>query len=125
MPTQKEILKNLDTIEVPGVMRSLVKMNLIRDVSISDGKVDMQLSSTALTPEYQEELKDKINEAIRQRFIHRIGKPKANVVMGRRLLRILYAMIRDEKPFARGPATQHNRGANRARLARKQRKEVA
>jgi hydrogenase maturation protease len=64
MPTQKEILKNLDTIEVPGVRRSLVKMNLIRDVSISDGKVDMQLSSTALTPEYQEELKDKINEVI-------------------------------------------------------------
>ena len=64
MPTQKEILENLDTIEVPGVMRSLVKMNLIRDVSISDGKVDMQLSSTALAPEYQEELKDKINEVI-------------------------------------------------------------
>ena len=64
MPTQKEILKNLDTIEVPGVMRSLVKMNLIRNVSISDGKVDMQLSSTALAPEYQEELKDKINEVI-------------------------------------------------------------
>ena len=56
MPTQKEILKNLDTIEVPGVMRSLIKMNLIRDVSISDGKVDMKLSSTALAPEYQEEL---------------------------------------------------------------------
>ena len=64
MPTQKEILKNLDTIEVPGVMRSLVKMNLIRNVSISDGKVDMQLSSTALAPEYQQELKDKINEVI-------------------------------------------------------------
>jgi len=64
MPTQKEILENLDTIEIPGVKRSLVKMNLIRDVSISDGKVDMQLSSTALTPEYQEELKDKINEVI-------------------------------------------------------------
>ena len=64
MPTQKEILENLDTIEIPGVKRSLVKMNLIRDVSISDGKVDMQLSSTALTPEYQEELKDKINDVI-------------------------------------------------------------
>ena len=64
MPTQKEILENLDTIEIPGMKRSLVKMNLIRDVSISDGKVDMQLSSTALAPEYQEELKDKINEII-------------------------------------------------------------
>jgi transposase len=68
---------------------------------------------------------DKQQEAIRQRLIRRIGRPKANVAMGRRLLRILYAMIRDDKPFARGPATKHNLGANRARMARKQRKEVA
>ena len=57
--------------------------------------------------------------------MRRIGKPRANVAMGRRLLRILYAMIRDDKPFARGPATKHNLGANRARIARRQRKEVA
>jgi transposase len=68
---------------------------------------------------------DKKQEAIRQRLIRRIGKPKANVAMGRRLLRTLYAMIRDEKPFTRGPATKHNLGANRARMARKQRKEFA
>jgi transposase len=68
---------------------------------------------------------DKKQEAIRQRLIHRIGKPKANVAMGRRLLRILYAMIRDKKTFARGPATKCNIAANRARMARKQRKEVA
>jgi transposase len=66
---------------------------------------------------------DKKQEAIRQRLIRRIGKPKANVAMGRRLLRTLYAMIRDEKPFVRGPATKHNRTANRARMARKPRKE--
>ena len=68
---------------------------------------------------------DKRQEAIRQRLIRRIGRPKANVAMGRRLLRILYAMIRDGKPYARGPATKHNLGANRARMARKQRKEAA
>ena len=68
---------------------------------------------------------DKKQEAIRQRLIRRIGRPKANVAMGRRLLRILYAMIRDEKTYARGPATKHNLGANRARMARKQRKEAA
>ena len=68
---------------------------------------------------------DKKQETIRQRLIRRIGRPKANVAMGRRLLRTLYAMIRDEKPFVRGPATRHNLGANRACMARKQRKEVA
>jgi transposase len=68
---------------------------------------------------------DKKQEAIRQRLIRRIGKPKANTAMGRRLLRILYAMIRDETPFVCGPATKHNRAANRARMARRARKEVA
>jgi transposase len=38
-------------------------------------------------------------EAIRQRLIKRIGKAKANVAMGRRLLRTLYAMVRDQKPY--------------------------
>jgi transposase len=68
---------------------------------------------------------DKKQEAIRQRLIRRIGKPKANVAMGRRLLRTLYAMIRDEKPFVRGPATKSNLAANRARMAKIQRKEFA
>ena len=42
---------------------------------------------------------DARQEAIRQRLIRRIGKAKANVAMGRRLLRTLYAMVRDKKPY--------------------------
>lgn len=42
---------------------------------------------------------DARQEAIRQRLIKRIGKAKANVAMGRRLLRTLYAMVRDQKPY--------------------------
>ena len=45
------------------------------------------------------------------------------MAMGRRLLRILYAMVRDGKTFERGPARDRTAAANRARLARK--KEVA
>jgi transposase len=66
---------------------------------------------------------DQRQEAIRQRLIQRIGKPRANVAMGRRLLRILYAMVRDQKPFERGPARDRTAVANRARLGRK--KQVA
>lgn len=66
---------------------------------------------------------DARQEAIRQRLVRRIGKPKANVAMGRRLLRILYAMVRDGKSFERGPARDRTAAANRARLARK--KQVA
>jgi Mrp family chromosome partitioning ATPase len=62
MPTQKEIVANLDTIQIPRVMRSAVKMNLIRDVSISDGKVVLRIASTGLAPETQVWLKDKVKE---------------------------------------------------------------
>jgi transposase len=66
---------------------------------------------------------DAKQEATRQRLITRIGRPKANVAMARRLLRILYAMMRDGKPFERGPARDRTTSANRARLGRK--KQVA
>lgn len=62
---------------------------------------------------------DQRQEATRQRLIGRIGKPRANVAMGRRLLCILYAMIRDGKPFERGPAIDRAAAANKARLGSK------
>ena len=70
---------------------------------------------------------DAKQEATRQRLIRQVGgiKAKANVAMGRRLLGILYAMVRDGKPYEIGEPTNHNRAANRARAARKQRKEAA
>jgi hypothetical protein len=66
---------------------------------------------------------DARQEAIRQRLAARIGKHKANVAMARRLLRILYAMVRDGKAYQRGPTRNRTAAANRARLAR--RKQVA
>jgi transposase len=64
---------------------------------------------------------DRRQEAIRQRLIRRIGKPKANVAMGRRLLRILFAMVRDGSLYQGQKPSGHERVANQARL-RKQRK---
>lgn len=63
---------------------------------------------------------DARQEATRQRLVRRIGKPRANVAMGRRLLRILYAMVRDGKVFERGEPRNRTAAANRARLPRKQ-----
>ena len=70
---------------------------------------------------------DAKQEATRQRLIRQVGgvKAKANVAMGRRLLGILYAMVRDGKPYENTQPTAHNRAANRARAARKRRKEAA
>lgn len=66
---------------------------------------------------------DAKQEAVRQRLIQRIGKARANVAMGRRLLRILYAMVRDGKAYEGGPRRDRTAAANQARLGRK--KQVA
>lgn len=68
---------------------------------------------------------DARQEEIRQRLIKRIGKAKANVAMGRRLLGILYAMVRDGTEYQRGPATRHTAKANRARLKKNRSRENA
>jgi hydrogenase maturation protease len=64
MPTQQEIMNNLETILVPSITRGLVKMNLVRDVSITNGKVKVILSSAALAPGAQEWLADRIKESV-------------------------------------------------------------
>ncbi len=63
MSTQEEVLLNLDTVLVPGTMRSLIKMNLVRDVSIADGRVDVTIASATLMEEVQEWLKDRIESS--------------------------------------------------------------
>jgi transposase len=55
-------------------------------------------------------------EAIRQRLIQRMPKAKANVAMGRRLLRILVAMVRDGSLYQGQEPSGHERKANAARL---------
>lgn len=48
MPTEKDILNSLETVVVPGVMRSPVQMNMVKEVNISDGKVDLTLVVAAM-----------------------------------------------------------------------------
>ena len=66
---------------------------------------------------------DAHQEAIRQRLIQHTGKPKANVAMARRLLGILMAMVRDGTVYNLGTPTHHERHANRARLAKRHRRQ--
>ncbi len=83
MTTKKQVMKSLETVLVPGAMRSLVKMNLVRDISIANGKVDITLSSVALAEEEQEWLKDRVKDATGKlagvnevNVIYVDGKPK-------------------------------------------------
>jgi len=66
MPIQEQVMESLDTVLVPGVMRSLVKMNLVREVRIADHKVDVTLASAALSLENQEWLKDRTSDVIQK-----------------------------------------------------------
>lgn len=72
-------------------------------------------------------MSDAKQEATRQRLIARTGKPKANTAMGRRLIGILFAMVRDGKPYQRGPRRDRTKAANaakRKRRGRQPRKEA-
>jgi len=62
MPTQDEVRKHLEAVLVPGVMRSVMKMNLVRDINVIDGKVDINLATAALSSEAQEWLKEKVKD---------------------------------------------------------------
>jgi hydrogenase maturation protease len=64
MPTPEQVKENLDTILVPGIMRSLVKMNLVKDVNVADGKVEVTLATAALMKSSQDWLKDRVKEAV-------------------------------------------------------------
>jgi Mrp family chromosome partitioning ATPase len=66
MPIQEEVKNVLDTLPVPGVMRSPAKMNLVRDINIVDGKVDIKLATAALMKETQDWLSEKIKDEMRQ-----------------------------------------------------------
>ena len=67
---------------------------------------------------------DARQEALRQRLVRRIGKARANVAMGRRLLRVLFAMVRDGTLYQGQHPTGHEKAANKAR-AGKQRSKAA
>ena len=64
MPAKEEIIKILETVEVPAAKRSIVGLNLVREVITSNGKVNVSLASTGLIPGAQNWIKDGAKEAI-------------------------------------------------------------
>jgi len=64
MITEEQVRESLETVLVPAVERSIVGMNLVREVTTSDKKVNITLASTGLIPEAQDWIKTKAKEAI-------------------------------------------------------------
>jgi Mrp family chromosome partitioning ATPase len=73
MATEQQVRGSLDGILVPGAMRSLTRMNLVRGVVMSDHKVKVSLASTALHDGALEWVKSKVGEALK-------GLPDVNEV---------------------------------------------
>jgi Mrp family chromosome partitioning ATPase len=64
MQTKGQIIDSLETVLVPGVGRSIVGMNLVREVTTSDKKIKVTLASTGLIPGAQKWIKTKTKEAV-------------------------------------------------------------
>lgn len=64
MITEEQVRESLDGVLVPGVMRSLEGLNLVREVAASDQKVRITLASAALSSWAQDWIKIKVKEAL-------------------------------------------------------------
>ena len=64
MATEKQVRESLEKVMVPGVMRSLNGLNLVRQLAISDKEVKITLASTALNDETREWLTTKTKEVV-------------------------------------------------------------
>jgi Mrp family chromosome partitioning ATPase len=54
----------LNKVLVPGTMRSLIQMNLVRSTEVKDGKAKINLASTAIPTQQHSWLKDKATAAV-------------------------------------------------------------
>ena len=65
MPNEAQIREGLKDVLVPGVRRSLLQLNLVRNVTIADATVDIALASAAMNPGAQEWLRAAVTEAVK------------------------------------------------------------
>ena len=65
MPSKEQVMESLEGVLVPGVRRSLLQMNLVRNVTVADARVDIALASTAMNPGAREWLQAGVTEAVK------------------------------------------------------------
>jgi len=62
--TEEQVRESLEKLLVPGVMRSVNGLNLVREITLSDGEVRINLASAALNSGVQEWLRASAGEII-------------------------------------------------------------
>jgi Mrp family chromosome partitioning ATPase len=63
MATEEQVRASLEGLLIPGMMRSPLRMNLVRGINVRDSAVDVTLAAAALLPEAQDWLKQKVRDA--------------------------------------------------------------
>jgi len=63
-PAEAKLQKALSKVLVPGIMRSIVQMNLVRSTEVRDGKAKVTLASTAIPAQHHKLLKDQAAAAV-------------------------------------------------------------
>ena len=63
-PIDAKVKEALNNVLVPGIMRSLIQMNLVQSAEVNEGKAKVALASTAISAQYYSWLKDKATEAV-------------------------------------------------------------
>ena len=64
MVTEDLVRRALTKVLVPGAMRNLIQMNLVRSIEIKGGEVKITLASTAISAQSQDWLRDKVITAV-------------------------------------------------------------
>ena len=64
MATEEQVRESLEEVIVPGAMRSLNRLNLVRQVTASDQRVKIVLASSALNVEAQEWVRSKAKAVV-------------------------------------------------------------
>jgi Mrp family chromosome partitioning ATPase len=64
MVTEEQIRESLEAVLVPAVKRSIVGLNLVREIVVADAKVKLTLASAALNTGTQDWIRTKANEAL-------------------------------------------------------------
>jgi Mrp family chromosome partitioning ATPase len=63
---EAKLQEALDKVLVPGIMRSLVQMNLVRSAEVNEGKAKVTLASTAIPAQHHKLLQDQAGAAVSQ-----------------------------------------------------------
>ncbi len=64
MITEEQVTESLEGVLIPGVKRDLVMLNMVRQVTVSDQRVNITLASTALSEDVQDWVRTKAKAVV-------------------------------------------------------------